>query len=149
MDINYYKTQLNELEFTKLEKEFMQKPINEVEDILNMLAYDPVNDENNLLVYTFLQYLIIKQESSELHLLTSKLMAVTLNHVDKAELIGLYHGLQASKLDPDNIDILEYLLYFNQIPEKLLNDTTAITFAKTIIDKRPESLVAKMRLGLI
>ncbi|MGN6638215.1 MAG: hypothetical protein ACTHJ8_04830 [Mucilaginibacter sp.] len=119
-----------------------------MEDILNMLAFEQVNEESNLLVYTFLNYLLCKDETSELHLLTSKLMGITLNHIENAELIGLYHGLQASRLSPDNVDILEYLLYFNQIPERLLSDEIAISFAKKIIDKRPQSMAAKMRLGI-
>jgi hypothetical protein len=61
----------------------------------------------------------------------------------------LYHGLKASSLAPDDIDILEYLLYFNQLPEKPLDDKAAISFAETIISKRPNSSVAKIRLGLV
>ena len=148
MEIIIYKNLLNRLEFIELEQVLMQKSFSETEDILNILSFDQVEQESNLLVYTFLCYLICKHETSKLHLLTSKLMGITLNHIDKAESIGLYHGLQASRLDPENIDILEYLLYYNQIPEKLLSDKSAISFAKKIIDRHPQSMAAKMRLGL-
>ncbi|RKR83505.1 hypothetical protein BDD43_3715 [Mucilaginibacter gracilis] len=148
MEISIYIDLLNGLEFDKLEQKLMEMPFNVMEDIINRLAYDSVKEESNLLVYTFLYYLLCKHETSELHFLISKLMGVTLNHIRNAESIGLYHGLQASRLDPDNIDILEYLLYYNQIPEKPLSDKIAISFAKQIIDKRPQSVAAKMRIGL-
>ena len=148
MEISIYNDLLNELEFGELEQKLMGMPFNVMEDIINRLAFDPIKEESNLLVYTFLYGLLCKHETSKLHFLISKLMGVTLNHISNAESIGLYHGLQASRLDPDNIDILEYLLYYNQIPEKPLSDQIAISFARQIIDKRPQSIVAKMRIGL-
>jgi hypothetical protein len=148
MEISIYKNLLNKLEFIELEQELLKRPFDEMEGILNGLAFDHIKEESNLLVYSFLCHLICRHETSKLHLLTSKLMGITLNHINNAELIGLYHGLQSARLDTDNIDILEYLLYYNQIPEKLLSDKIAISFAKKIIDKRPQSMAAKMRLGL-
>jgi len=148
MEISVYKDLLNRLEFIELEQKLLEKPFSEMEDILNGLAFDHINEESNLLVYTFLCHLLYKHETAKMQLLTSKLMGITLNHITNAESIGLYHGLEASRLEPDNIDILEYLLYYNQLPEKPLSDKIAISFAKQIIDKRPQSMAAKMRLGL-
>jgi len=148
MENSVFKDLLNRLEFIELEQKLMGKPFSEMEEILNGLAFDHITEESNLLVYTFLCHLLYKHETSKMQLLTSKLMGITLNHINNAELIGLYHGLEASRLEPDNIDILEYLLYYNQLPEKPLSDKIAISFAKQIIDKRPQSMAAKMRLGL-
>ena len=74
-------------------------------------------------------------------------MGVTLSHVDNAELIGLYHGLRAAKMDSENVNISEYLLYFNHIPEKVLDDELAIKFAEKVIAKNPNSMAAKMTLA--
>ncbi|MNE85848.1 hypothetical protein D3C80_1828910 [compost metagenome] len=75
-------------------------------------------------------------------------MGQILNHInDKTELIGLYHGLRAHKLNPDNAEIMEYLLYFNHIPERLLDDSTAIQLASKVVKVKPESFAAMMTLA--
>ena len=133
--------------FDELEEIFDKMPYQKVEGILNQLVIDSNTGKPNLLVYTFLWTKLIKRETATYHLIASKIMGLTLNYTDKGEEIGLYHGLRASALEPDNIDILEYLLYFNHIPEKVLSDEMAVSFAKRIIIQKPDSLVAKMTLG--
>lgn len=135
---------LDDLKFDELEKLISTKSYKETRDFLTQLAYDPIKDEANLLVYTFLQSLLYKSETSQVHLLASNIMGITLNHISKAEHIGLFHGLRALDLDPENIDIMEYLLYFNHIPEKILSDEEAIELARKILLKRPDSKVALM-----
>jgi hypothetical protein len=149
MDIDEYKRLFDNFKFDDLEKIFLGLSSQEMEDILNQLAYNPITDESNLLVYTFLLMIIGKNETSKTHLIASRLMGTILNHIDNAENIGLYHGLKAAELDPENIDILEYLLYFNHIPEKVLNDDIAISFAQKIIKENPNSLAAKMTLSKV
>jgi len=146
-DIEGFRVLLNELSFSKLEDSLMGKPFSEMEDILYRLAYNPETDESNLLVYTFLQQTLYKKETSIIHLSISRLMGFILNHIDKAESIGLFHGLRAAELDPDNLDIKEYLIYYNHIPEKLLNDDDAIKLALEVIKLRPESKVAHITLS--
>lgn len=146
-ELKAYIELLNTFEFEELEKELNKLPDKKRESVLRNMAYKPKSDQNNLLVYTFLFSLIVKDETSQLHLLLSKIMGLALNHISQAETIGLYHGLKALQLDPENVDIMEYLLYFNQIPEKLLSDDLATSFAERIIDVRPNSVAAKMRLG--
>ncbi|MDM8178145.1 hypothetical protein QT327_27935 [Olivibacter sp. 47] len=147
-EIDYYKTLLNELRFQEMEELFEKLTFSEIENILYQLAYNPNTDESNLLVYTLYQRLLCKQETPSLHMSISRLMGSILNHTsEQAELIGLYHGLRAVELDPNNIEIMEYLLYFNHIPEKLLPDSVAIEFAKKITLKKPESSVAVLTLS--
>jgi hypothetical protein len=149
MDKKYYGGLLNSLEFDKLEEELLKVPAENMEGMLNGLAYDSITDQNNLLVYTYLLSRIAKNETPQIHLLTSRIMGVTLNHIDKAELIGLYHGLRAAELDAENVNISEYLLYFNHIPERVLNDEMAVYFAEKVIKKNPNSLAAKMTLSKV
>jgi len=149
VDVESYRKLLNELNFNKLEEILMEKTFPEMEDILYRLAYNPETDESNLLVYTFLQRILYKKESSLIHLSISRLMGFILNHIDKAELIGLFHGLRAAELDPDNIDIKEYLIYFNHIPEKLLSDNDAVRFALEVVKFRPDSKVAQITLAKV
>ncbi len=146
-NISHYKELLNHLAFDKLEEELLTKSLSEMEDILNQIAYDRHTGEGNYLVYSFLMMVMVKKETSEMHLLISRLMGTILVGFNQAEKIGLYHGLRAADLDPENIDLLEYLLYFNHIPEKPLEDSKAFFFAKKVIGKYPDSLAAKMTLG--
>ncbi|WP_026903432.1 hypothetical protein [Pedobacter glucosidilyticus] len=146
IDMKYYKGLLNDLKFTELERLLAEKSFSEMEDILYQLAYDPTTEEVNLLVYAFLQTLLYKGESASIHFSISRLMGTILNHVYNAEMLGLFHGLRAAELEPENVDILEYLLYYNHIPERLLQDTHAIIFARKVISERPDSKAALLTL---
>lgn len=144
---DFFKSLLNDLKFDELESELRLKPFAEMEDILYQIAYNPDTGESNLLVYTFMQKLISKTETWQIHISISRLMGSILNFIDKAELIGLYHGWRALELNPNNAEIMEYLLYYNHIPEKLLKDNDAIKLAEKVILKKPESLAALMTLS--
>jgi len=148
-EIDHLEKLLNGLEFDELERLLTNRPFVEIEDILYQLAYNPVKDKSNLLVYTFMQKLLSNNETARLHMSVSRLMGLILNHIDNAESIGLFHGLRAAQLDPDNVDIMEYLLYYNHIPERLLEDEVAIEFAQKIILIRPQSKAAMLTLAKI
>jgi hypothetical protein len=148
MNIGFYKKLLNDFKFDDLNEELLKKSQKEMKDILNQLACDPSTDECNLLVYTFLSVLIGKKESVQLQLLTSSIMATSLNLIHKSEKIALYHGLRALELDHDNIDTMEYLLYFNHLPSRLLDDSLAIDFATKILKKNPNSKAALITLPI-
>jgi hypothetical protein len=75
-------------------------------------------------------------------------MATSLNIIDKGEEIALYHGLRALELDPDNIDIMEYLLYFNHMPSRLLENSLAVDFAKKILKENRIVWQRKLRFPL-
>ena len=147
MNINYYRELLNSFRFNELEQLLTEMPSFEMQDILYELAYDQVTEDVNMLVYTFCQTLLHRKESASLHLSLSNLMGMFLNHVHNAESVGLYHGLRAGELEPENIDILEFLLYYNHIPEKLLADDIAVAFARKFISQRPDSLAAQITLS--
>ncbi|MXV14178.1 hypothetical protein [Hufsiella ginkgonis] len=146
-DLKTYRQMLDALQFKELEYALGKLSFGDRKDAIHLLAYNSDTDESNLTIYTFLQSLLYKHESVEVHFFASQVMAFTLNHVDKAELIGLFHALRASELDPQDADILEYLLYFNHIPEKLLGDGKAIEIAKQVILKKPESKAAQLTLA--
>jgi hypothetical protein len=145
-NINIYKELLNNLKFDELYNEMIEMSYREMSDIIQQLAYEPAIGDGNLLIYSFLTMMIEKSDSRELQLLTSAVMGITLNFMNNAERIGLYHGLRALSIDPDNVDTMEYLLYFHQIPEKLLDDALASRFAQRILEKNPDSLAAKLSL---
>lgn len=139
-----YRKLLNDLEFDKLYINIIEKPFNEISDILHDIAYDQSTGEGNLLVYSFLTMMIEKNDSRDLQILTSAVMGATLCFIKGAQMIGLYHGMRALAFEPDNVDTMEYLLYFHHIPEKLLSDSVAHGLAKKILEKNPDSFAAKI-----
>ncbi|MFJ7914722.1 MULTISPECIES: hypothetical protein [unclassified Lysinibacillus] len=46
-------------------------------------------------------------------------------------------------MDEEDIELKEYLLFFNDIPDKLLSNQEAKTIAEEIINLNPKSKVAK------
>ena len=66
-----------------------------------------------------------------------------LNHIDGCELIGLYHAIEADKLKPMDANILEIILYYNHIPEKILTDEEALIYSKKLLMVKPDSDIAK------
>ncbi|MNL71960.1 hypothetical protein D3C87_1971960 [compost metagenome] len=73
-------------------------------------------------------------------------MGVILNHLDGAELIGLYHALEANKLKPMDENILEIILYYNHIPEKILNDSDANIYSNQLLKINPLNKIARRNL---
>jgi hypothetical protein len=147
--MNLYSELLESMRFEELENALSILTLNEKEEVLNHLAYNSLSDVANPLVYTFLNSILIKKESANIHFLISKVMGLTLNFLPKAELIGLYHGLRASELSPNDMDIKEYLIYYNHIPEKVLSDDDAVKLALEIVKSRPDSKVAQITLSKI
>jgi hypothetical protein len=138
---------LTGVEFDKLENCLSNLAFDDMADWIKQLALIASDDHSELILYAFLTKLIHQNETSGMHWLASQIMGVFLNYVDGAEQVGLFHGLMASKLDPENADIYEFLLYFNHIPERILDDERAILFAQKVIAVNPASPAAQMTLG--
>jgi tetratricopeptide (TPR) repeat protein len=112
-------------------------------DLILKIAFD----EGNLCSYTFISYLLLEEESSELHYLASEVLALAFCHLEGAYASALYHARRAATLSPEDVSYLEYLLFFHEIPEKLIDKEEAIQIAKKIIESDPENLAAKRVLG--
>lgn len=59
-------------------------------------------------------------------------MGMILNHINGCELIGLYHAIEADKLKPMDANILESILYFNHIPEKIFTNEEAVIYSQKV-----------------
>ncbi|SFH94864.1 MULTISPECIES: hypothetical protein [unclassified Bacillus (in: firmicutes)] len=113
--------------------------ISELENLLMEWAFD----EPNMIIYTFLCQRLKKEENAELQSLTADILCHPLCHLDGAYVAGFYHAKECVRLAPQNISYKEFLLFFYEIPEKLLEKKTAIQIAKEILQENPNNQIAK------
>lgn len=105
-------------------------------------------NQPGVLAYVFVNYLIKNEEKAIYHYAASLLMSNAFNHYPEGYLAAYYHSKRAVELDQSNIFYKEHLLYFNIIPDKLLDKEKAARIAKEVIKENPQSPYAKEILGL-
>lgn len=144
MELNDLETSLKELSLNPLDSLFNSIDFEEFEQVLYRLAYNPENGDVNFFIYTYMLRLLGGKENDwRIHLSISRLMGGILNHINGCELIGLYHAKEADKLKPMDADILEFILYYNHIPEKILSDEEALVYSQKLLMVKPDSDIVK------
>jgi hypothetical protein len=114
--------------------------VNELTDSLLELAYET----DGMMAYTFVNYLICSAgEDSDLHYLASLLLSQPLCHFDGAYKAALYHARKALELSSNDTDLKVYLLFFHDIPDKLVSKEEAVRLAQDILIDDPENQIAK------
>lgn len=103
-------------------------------------------DTDNLAVYEIVCNLIQVEQTAELEEAASLLMSQPFCHHPHAYERAYEHAKRAVELDTRRIDLKEYLLFFNTIPDKLMTDAEANDLAIEILKLRPSSQVAKLHL---
>ncbi|WBF54504.1 hypothetical protein HXV90_00775 [Lysinibacillus sp. JK80] len=111
----------------------------ELENYLLDLCYE----SENIIYYSFVFDMLKSKETSFIHYIASIILSQPLCHIEGAYQAAFYHAKKAVELDEDDIELKEYLLFFNDIPDKLLSNQEAKTLAKEIINLNPKSEVAK------
>ncbi len=130
---------INSGDYHKIEEKINAMEIEEIRDILMDIVYE----SESIAVYTFLQCLISKKETADLHYLSSEILCMPLSHIIGAYNSALFHARRAVDISPQDVSLKEYLLFFNSIPDKLVNDDEARELAIEILEKNPASEVAK------
>ncbi|MEM1323194.1 MAG: hypothetical protein AAGG75_23210 [Bacteroidota bacterium] len=101
-------------------------------------------DSGSAKYYDFYKYIIENHlETSEIHYHASEMMSTALNWMPKGYEIAYHHALRACELAPDDVSLKEYLLFFHDIPDKLLSDEVAQKVAKEILAIDPHNITAK------
>ncbi|QBO35710.1 hypothetical protein EQG49_04155 [Periweissella cryptocerci] len=112
-------------------------------------AANELSDFDSISVYFVVEELLRRNETAELH----KVAAVLLTNIFPlragAYNQALHHLEKAIQLEPDNIRLQEGILFFHDIPEKLLSDMEAEKYAKRILEKSPKSKAANEMLKLL
>jgi hypothetical protein len=143
MESNRVKALLDSHDFDTLYTAFEDKSEEQIADTLLVSAYD----DENLLTYTFSNYVLSKEQSSKWHYIASFLMAMAFNHLTYGYQVAYYHALKAVELNPSDVSLKEYILLFYSIPEKLLPEKMAVAFAHDISKVKSDNMVVNMILA--
>lgn len=111
----------------------------DLENYMLELCYE----SENIIYYSFVFDMLKSKETSFIHYIASIILSQPLCHIEGAYQAAFYHAKKAVELDEDDIELKEYLLFFNDIPDKLLSNQEAKTLAEEIINLNPKSEVAK------
>jgi len=101
------------------------------------------NETESILIYTFICYLIAENNTALIHHLASVIMSTALCYIEGAYQTAFYHAKKAIELSPTDVELKEFLLFFYEIPEKLLTKEEAIKIATEILVTKKTSKVAK------
>ena len=91
------------------------------EEELEELMLDIGFKTMNLTVYSFMNYVLQREETSSIHSLISLLMAHPLCHMEGAYTISLYHARKAIELSPQDVSYYEDILFFEGNPHVYLS----------------------------
>ena len=104
-------------------------------------------NNKNMIYYTFLHYLLMKEESAKLHNLAFSLFVIPLTPIGNPHHCALYHAQRAVELTNEQDTLsLEHLLFLNTVPDKLVSDEKAIDICHKILALAPSNKTAKTSL---
>ena len=130
-------------DFFALEKELGREDVKFLESDFVGLVFD----HKSLIWYSLICMLLIKKETAELHWIAAFVLSYPLCHLPGAYASALYHTRKAIQLDPNDIELKEFLLLFYEIPDQLVGKEEAIKIANEILEVKPSSSAAKGVLG--
>lgn len=110
---------------------------NRIKDILMTIAYDT----ENVCVYSFIHYMINKTNNISWTELAIDVMLNPLCFVEGAYSVALYHAREIL-LHETNVKNLERIIFFYNIPEKLVDEEEAKRISKEILKLEPNNKVA-------
>lgn len=96
----------------------------------------------SLSIYVFVVYLITQKETAELHSLASTLLATDYCHIEGAYYLAFEHGKRALELAPGHLDLLVWMLFFYEVPDKLLTKEDAKKIVDEVLEIDPNNNVA-------
>jgi hypothetical protein len=80
-----------------------------------------------------------EHETLEYHRWAITLLKIAFCHLKGAYQTAFYHTQRAIELAPHDVDLQESLLFFNDIPDKVITDEEAQVIAQDILLKKPTS----------
>ena len=138
MTIEKIKVKLIYGEYQEIEQICRNQTEAEIRDLMMNVAYDT----ENLSVYGFIQYMIRRTENANWIKLAVDIMLNPFSCMEGAYSGALYHARELVLMER-NIKNLERLLFFYNIPEKLINDEEAKNIAEEILKTDANNKVAQ------
>ena len=123
--------------YTEVSEECRNLNKDAIRDTLMKIAYDT----ENICVYSFINYMIKKTENEEWIELAIEIMLNPLCFVEGAYSVALFHARELL-IKERNVKNLERILFFHNIPEKLVCDKEAQDIAKEILATEADNVVA-------
>ena len=102
-----------DLEFEQAEVLIKDLSEGELKDVILAIS---VNTES-IVIYTFVSSILQRNESSNLHYISSVLMSAPLCHIEGAYEVGLFHAKKAIELSPNDLSLYKYILFFENNPD--------------------------------
>ncbi|MGX5481051.1 hypothetical protein ACWKTG_26420 [Bacillus thuringiensis] len=127
-------------DFEEAEKLFKNTNFEEFSEEILYVTYE----NSSITKYSFINYLLMKKESSDLHDLAFDLLVNPLCHIEGAYHSALYHAKKSVELTKEeNVDSLLQLLFLHSVPDKLISDTKAIEICNKILELDASNEIAK------
>lgn len=127
-------------DFEEAEKSFTNNSFKDFSEEMLYVTYENSSITN----YSFINYLLMKKESSDLHDLAFDLLVNPLCHIDGAYHSALYHATRSVELtNEENVDSLLQLLFLHSVPGKLISDKKAIAICNKILALDASNKIAK------
>jgi len=129
--------------FKDAEAKYHKMDFQQFDDEIIISAYN----NKNMIYYTFLHYLLMKEESAKLHNLAFSLFVNALTPIEGAYHCANYHAQRAVELTNEQDTFsLEHLLFLNIVPDQLVSDEKAIDICHKILALDPSNNTAKSSL---
>ena len=125
-----------QLEFENAAKHLFQ--LSEEEQIHLMVC--EAADTDSVVILGFLSYVLSVRETAFYHQVISEAL-VQMCWLEGGYDLAFYHACKLLELEP-TADNKEYLLFFYNLPERLLPEEKAYTFSKEILSEKPGSIAA-------
>jgi len=138
-----------------LEQLILSGKFKEIEALYHEMDFQQFDDEiivsayanENIMNYTFIHYLLMKEESAKLHNLAFSLFVHALTPIEGAYHCALYHAQKAIELtNEQNVGDLELILFLYEVPDQVVSDEKALETCHKILVLEPSNEIAKNKL---
>lgn len=123
--------------YKKAEEICHNKDMIKISDAIVAIAYDT----SSMSVYSFMRYMIEKTKDISWMELAIEVMIHPLCFIEGAYSIALFHAREILSMQK-SLENLERILFFYNIPEKLICKKEALVIADTILNIQPDNEIA-------
>lgn len=133
---------------TELKFEEAEKLIHESfdDDYIIHTLHTMAEDKTDVLSYTFVQYMVQKQESSFWHRIAAILLSESLSHFKHSYHAAAFHIKRAIILNPYDWTLKEYAMMLHE--HSVISETEASGYAKIVLRHDPNNAEAKKILNI-
>ncbi len=132
-----FKKNLLQGKYKEAEETCKTMDVNSIRDMVMTVAYDT----ENICIYGFIQYMIEKTRKASWIELAIDVMLNPLCFIEGAYSVALFHARELLLIEK-NVNNLERIIFFYNIPEKLVDEEEAKCIAKEILKVEPDNKVA-------